>query len=102
MGVAYFYDVQPTEKRRIVLDSDEINEQLHDVSHAKLFFTDINGKLMNLSVNKTKLLDIIQDGVGFDGSSIAGYATVEHSDRLLVPDPATFTKLTIGEEKIAF
>lgn len=84
------------------MDTDEISKQLHDVSHAKLFFTDINGKLMNLSVNKTKLLDIINDGVGFDGSSIAGYATVEHSDRLLVPDPTTFRKLVIGDENIAF
>ncbi len=84
------------------MEIGEIEDQLNDASHAKLFFTDLNGKLMNLSVNKSKLADIIKEGVGFDGSSIAGYATVEHSDRLLVPDPATFRKLTIGDETIAF
>jgi glutamine synthetase len=83
-------------------DLGDLNNQLNDVNHIKLFFADLNGKLMNLSVNKTNIEGIIKNGVGFDGSSIAGFATVEHSDRLLVPDPLTYKKIEFNKEKVGF
>lgn len=81
---------------------EELKNELGEVDHIKLFFTDLNGKLMNLSVNKNNIKDIVKNGVGFDGSSIAGYATVEHSDRLLIPDPSTFKAVKINGERVGF
>lgn len=73
-----------------------------DIDYTKFFFTDLNGKLMNLSVNGQRLGSIIENGVGFDGSSIAGYATVEHSDRLLVPDISTYRKVRFKNKNVGF
>ncbi|MDX9788924.1 MAG: glutamine synthetase family protein [Desulfobacterales bacterium] len=81
---------------------EKIANQLENVDHVKIFFTDLNGKLMNLSVNKNKLGNVIESGVGFDGSSIAGHATIEHSDRLLSPDLSTLKKVKLNNKTIAF
>ncbi|MBN2429092.1 MAG: glutamine synthetase [Deltaproteobacteria bacterium] len=81
---------------------DDLDSQLYDVDITKLFFTDLNGKLMNLSVNKQALKNIVENGVGFDGSSIAGYASVEHSDRLLFPDLESFKKVTFSNKTVGF
>jgi len=81
---------------------DEVESQLEHVDCTKLFFTDLNGRLMNLSVNKHKIGDIFDNGVGFDGSSIAGFANVEHSDRILMPDAATLWKIPFEAEKVGF
>lgn len=77
-----------------------LDEKLNDVDSTEFFFTDLNGKLMNLSINKNKIKQFIDDGVGFDGSSIAGYASVENSDRILMPDINTFKKLALTDKKI--
>lgn len=83
-------------------DTDEPNYHADDVDQIKLFFTDLNGRLMNLSVNKNNLENIMECGVGFDGSSIAGYANVDHSDRLLIPDPSTYKKIDFNNERVGF
>ncbi|WP_180137303.1 glutamine synthetase family protein [Desulfoluna butyratoxydans] len=81
---------------------DEVDSHLEHVDCTKLFFTDLNGRLMNLSVNKHKIGEIFENGVGFDGSSIAGFANVEHSDRILMPDAGTLWKIPFEEEKVGF
>jgi len=81
---------------------DEVDSQLEHVDCTKLFFTDLNGRLMNLSVNKHKIGDIFENGVGFDGSSIAGFANVEHSDRILMPDADSLWQIPFEEEKVGF
>jgi len=66
----------------------------------KIFFTDLNGKNVCLSVSGENIESLIQNGVGFDGSSITGYARVENSDRLLLPDAQTLhtIQFTDGSE----
>ena len=81
---------------------DGVDHQLDAVDCTKLFFTDLNGRLMNLSVNKQKIGDIFDCGVGFDGSSIAGYASVEHSDRILMPDAETLRNIPFSDETVGF
>lgn len=81
---------------------DESESHLQDVDITKLFFTDLNGRLMNLSVNKNILNSIVKNGVGFDGSSVAGYASVDNSDRLLVPDLKTLKKVVFQNQTTAF
>ena len=55
-----------------------------------LRFTDIPGLWQHFSVPPRALdRDAINDGVGFDGSSIRGFQEIQESDMLVVPDPAT-------------
>lgn len=81
---------------------DEIREKLRDVDSTKIFFTDLNGRIMSLPVNPENIDSIIADGVGFDGSSVAGYASVENSDRLLFPDPKSFRVVNFEDEQLGF
>ena len=72
-------------------------ESLNQSDATKIFFTDLNGKNMCLPVSGKKIESIIQNGVGFDGSSIAGYARVENSDRLLLPAPQTLHTIQFAD-----
>ncbi len=65
---------------------DDIQDRLSSLDATKIFFTDLNGRLMSLPVNPAHLPNILRDGIGFDGSSIAGMAQVDNSDRQLFPD----------------
>ena len=78
------------------IDSKTI-ESLNQSDATKIFFTDLNGKNMCLPVSGKKIESIIQNGVGFDGSSIAGYARVENSDRLLLPAPQTLHTIQFAD-----
>jgi len=61
------------------------NAQLVD-----LRFTDIPGIMHHVSYPISELSEgSFEDGFGFDGSSIRGWAAIHESDMLLVPDPAT-------------
>jgi glutamine synthetase len=81
---------------------DDLDSHLKDADCTKLFFTDLNGRLMNLSVNKHKIKDIFDTGVGFDGSSIAGFANVDHSDRILMPNLKSLHKIPFSDETVGF
>ncbi len=79
-----------------------VKEKLKALDSTKIFFTDLNGRLMGLPVNPEDIESLAAKGVGFDGSSIAGYATVENSDRLLFPDPESFSVVEFEDEKLGF
>jgi len=81
---------------------EAIKKQLQGLDLTKIFFTDLNGRLMSLPVNPDNIESIISNGIGFDGSSIAGYATVDASDRLLFPDPGSFRIVEFADEKLGF
>lgn len=80
----------------------ELVEQIKNLDAVKIFFTDLNGRLMNLPINSDDMGSIMEKGVGFDGSSIAGYATVDNSDRLLFPDPESYWIVDLKDEKLGF
>ncbi|MFP3927801.1 MAG: glutamine synthetase family protein [Desulfobacteraceae bacterium] len=67
-----------------------IKRGLAQAESTKIFFADLNGRLMSLPVNPENIERLLDRGIGFDGSSIAGYASVESSDRILIPDPESF------------
>ncbi|MHC4196365.1 MAG: glutamine synthetase family protein [Planctomycetota bacterium] len=84
------------------MDINQINLTLRDADSTKLFFTDLDGRPMSLSVNPEDIAAIIDKGVGFDGSSIAGFASIEGSDRVLKPLIDSFHLLEFEDEKVGF
>ncbi|MCP4365570.1 MAG: glutamine synthetase [Planctomycetes bacterium] len=84
------------------MDINQINLTLRDADSTKLFFTDLLGRPMSLSVNPEDIPAILEKGVGFDGSSIAGFASIEGSDRVLKPLIDTFHLLEFEDEKVGF
>jgi len=65
----------------------------HDVKFIKLWFTDILGMLKSFSITVEELEGAMEDGMGFDGSSIEGFARIDESDMIALPDPDTFVLL---------
>ncbi len=61
-----------------------------DIKLISLWFTDILGFLKSFSIAPRELETALVDGVGFDGSSIEGFARIDESDMLALPDPTTF------------
>ncbi|MEE0800510.1 MAG: glutamine synthetase family protein [Gemmiger sp.] len=65
----------------------------NDVKFVRLAFCDIFGNQKNISVYASELPYALEQGVCFDGSSIAGFMNTEESDLVLWPDPDTMTIL---------
>lgn len=61
-----------------------------DVSFIRLWFTDILGQVKSFAVTRSELEGALTRGMGFDGSSITGYQSIEESDMIAMPDPSTF------------
>src|SRR5688500_12979384 len=55
-----------------------------------LWFTDIEGHLKSFAVTPAEMEGALDDGMGFDGSSITGFNAIEESDMVAIPDPTTF------------
>ena len=55
-----------------------------NVKFIRLWFTDIMGVLKSFAITKAELENALTDGMGFDGSSIAGYQDIEESDMVEV------------------
>jgi glutamine synthetase len=55
-----------------------------------LWFTDVLGFLKSFAVTSEELEQAFAEGIGFDGSSVQGFARVQESDMLARPDPGTF------------
>ena len=62
----------------------------HDVSFIQIWFTDVLGMLKGFAITPSELEGALAEGMGFDGSSIEGFARIEESDMVAMPDPATF------------
>jgi len=67
--------------------------QEHNVAFVQFWFTDVLGQLKSFSVTPEELPVAFQEGMGFDGSSIEGFARIEESDMVAVPDPSSFQLL---------
>jgi len=65
----------------------------HDVKFIKLWFTDILGMLKSFAITVEELEGALEEGMGFDGSSIQGFARIDESDMVALPDPDTFQLL---------
>jgi glutamine synthetase len=56
----------------------------------RLWFTDVLGFLKSFAIPPEELAEALDEGVGFDGSAIDGFARVQESDMVARPDPSTF------------
>ncbi len=62
----------------------------NNIRFIRLWFTDILGKLKSFAITVDELEGALEEGMGFDGSSIEGYARIDESDMIAMPDPSTF------------
>jgi glutamine synthetase len=61
-----------------------------DIRFVRLWFTDVLGTLKSVAVAPAELEGAFDEGIGFDGSVIEGFARVFEADMLAKPDPSTF------------
>src|ERR1043165_396330 len=72
------------------------------VEYVLFWFTDIEGHLKSFAITPSELEGALNDGMGFDGSSITGFNAIEESDMVAIPDPATYRLMPTrdGEAKV--
>lgn len=61
-----------------------------NISFIQFWFTDVLGFLKSFAVTPSELEEGLTEGMGFDGSSIEGFARIQESDMIAKPDPTTF------------
>ena len=71
---------------------DEVFEAIdkYNVRFVRIWFTDILGVPKSFAINPNELEGAFSEGMGFDGSSIEGFARIHESDMVAKPDPTTF------------
>ncbi|HEY9159643.1 MAG TPA: glutamine synthetase family protein [Desulfomonilia bacterium] len=62
----------------------------YDVSFVQFWFTDVLGRLKCFNITPSELDEGIDEGMGFDGSSIEGFARIYESDMIAKPVLSTF------------
>ncbi|MBA3330617.1 MAG: glutamine synthetase [Actinobacteria bacterium] len=74
-----------------------------EVKFVLLWFTDLEGHLKSFAITPSELENALDDGMGFDGSSITGFNAIEESDMIAIPEPGTFQLMPWkqGETKVA-
>jgi glutamine synthetase len=75
--------------KETVLDDIRTN----NIELIDLQFTDILGVTKSVTIPSDTLEDVFERGLWFDGSSIYGFARIQESDMLLMPDPVTYRVL---------
>src|SRR3954447_19985756 len=81
----------------------DVLQRIHDegIEFILLWFTDIEGHLKSFAVTPSEIEGALDDGMGFDGSSITGFNAIEESDMVAIPDPNTFQLMPNGDVKVA-
>ena len=64
-----------------------------DIRFIRLWFTDVLGMLKSVAITSSEVESAFREGIGFDGSAVDGFARVQESDMLAVPDATTFQVL---------
>ena len=62
----------------------------NNIQIIKLWFVDILGNLKSLSLSHREFEYAMNEGMGFDGSSVEGFARIYESDLVALPDLDTF------------
>jgi len=74
-----------------------------DISFIQFWFTDVLGMLKSFAITPSELEEGMTEGMGFDGSSIEGFARIQESDMIAKPDPTTFQLVPwrVGDRPVA-
>jgi glutamine synthetase len=64
-----------------------------DIRFIRLWFTDVLGFLKSVAITAAELEGAFAEGIGFDGSSIDGFARLQEADMIAIPDASTFQVL---------
>lgn len=77
---------------RTVKDKEYVMKMAKEanVKFIRLWFTDILGFVKSFAITVEELEGALEEGMGFDGSSIEGFARIDESDMMARPDPNTF------------
>ncbi len=70
-----------------------------DIRFVRLWFTDVLGYLKSVAIAPAELEGAFEEGIGFDGSAIEGFARVSEADMVAKPDPSTFQVLPWSTSK---
>jgi len=73
-------------------DEEDVKKLVKElnVSFIQFWFVDVLGFLKSFAVTPSELPEGLNEGMGFDGSSIEGFARIQESDMIAKPDPSTF------------
>ena len=71
----------------------------HKIKFIKLWFADVLGFQKGIAITKRELEKAMSEGMGFDGSSIEGFARIEESDMVAMPDASTFQLIPWRNDK---
>ena len=84
---------------------EQIKEKMKEdnIKFIRLQFVDINGTVKNIVIpfNGEDMAELFNEGMLFDGSSIAGFVGVNDSDLVLKPDIDTYSRLSWRPEESA-
>lgn len=88
----------PTTNAEVIAALDKAN-----VRYIRLLFTDVLGHMKGMSITRSEIEGVLEEGQGFDGSSVEGYVRIEESDLMARPDISTFRIIPwkIADERIA-
>jgi glutamine synthetase len=77
------------------MDVNELLSRCSDdqVAFISLQFTDVTGAVKSLDIPLSRVEDVVEEGIWFDGSSVEGFARIQESDMRLVPDIDTYAVL---------
>src|SRR5205809_3715657 len=99
---------QQVESKNRATSSEEARKDAREkikadgVEFLLLWFTDLEGHLKSFAITPSEIEGALDDGMGFDGSSITGFNAIEESDMVAIPDPATYRLMPTrnGEAKV--
>ncbi|MEE1134758.1 MAG: type I glutamate--ammonia ligase [Methanobrevibacter sp.] len=85
---------------------ERITEKMREdnIKFIRLQFVDINGTVKNIVIpfnGKDNMNELFNEGMLFDGSSIAGFVGINDSDLVLKPDIDTYSRLSWRPEESA-
>ncbi|KAG9390744.1 Glutamine synthetase, catalytic domain [Carpediemonas membranifera] len=78
--------------------SPEVQKKLENVPYVQFLCSNILGKLHSMEEHVREVPGNFKNGLGVDGSSIPGYATVTNSDVHLMADQSTLQTINIDGE----
>lgn len=82
--------IERTAEEREKIKAILASAQKSNIQIIKLWFVDILGNLKSISLSHREFEHALEEGMGFDGSSVEGFARIYESDLVALPDLDTF------------